>query len=143
MLLRKLLCIGAAGSDLANVVGLHLGQRQLNQQRPGRRDIITARIARQIRIEPPLMRDHEHAVTGDADIELERIDAHRQRGGKGLQRVFRKQSTAAAMGLDVERHGRACEQKKRCRERTKPHDVSLSYRSTPVPISLVSPTLLN
>ena len=102
-LLGELLGVLTAGSDLADIVGLHLGERQRVQQRPGRRNIVAGRIAGEIGVEPPLMRDDEHAVAGHTDVELERIDMKVQRPAERLQRVLRMQAATAAMRLDIER----------------------------------------
>ena len=48
------------------------------------------------------MRDNDHAVLGDSQVEFERVHAHRQGIGKGLQRVLRAKRAPAAMRLDVE-----------------------------------------
>lgn len=62
----------------------------------GRSDIGAAGIAREVGVEPALMGDDEHIVPGDVDIQLQRVDADRQRVGERLQVFFRK--TAAASG---------------------------------------------
>jgi hypothetical protein len=48
-------------------------------------------VAREIGIEPPLMRDDEDAVFCDADVELERVDVHLLRPRKRRQRILREQ----------------------------------------------------
>jgi hypothetical protein len=50
------------------------------------------------------MGDDDHPILGDAHVELERVDAHRERIGKGLQRVLGKERPPAAVGFDVEGH---------------------------------------
>jgi hypothetical protein len=57
------------------------------------------------------MRHHDLAIGGHADIELQRIHAHRERIGKGRQGVFRHQRPPAAMRLEIESHGPSCGEK--------------------------------
>ncbi|MGY4349486.1 hypothetical protein ACVWXM_005979 [Bradyrhizobium sp. GM7.3] len=101
-LVGELLRVRAVWPDLADVIGPDVGEPQFHEGRAGRRDVGAARIPRDIRIEPALMRDDDFAVGGDADIELQRVHADRQRVGEGRKRVFRQQCPPAAMGLEVE-----------------------------------------
>src|SRR6201999_1860709 len=70
----------------------------------GRSDIVAFGVAREIGIEPALMRDDDLAVSRDADVELQRVDAHGERIGKGRQGIFRQKAAPAAMRLDIEGH---------------------------------------
>jgi len=125
VLIRKLRRIGAAGPDLADVVFFYLGQRQLNKGNARWRDIDAVGVAGEVRIEPALMRDHQHAVAGGSDIQLQRIDAHRERVGKGLQGIFGKQSAPTAVGFNIESHSlpmdETTQNRSRDHERTQTH----------------------
>jgi len=66
------------------------------------------------------VRDDDLAVGGDADVELQRIHAHRQCVGEGRQGVFRQQRAPAAVRLEIEGHGLS---------RNHDRDRSQDYRS--------------
>jgi len=104
-LVGELFRIGAVRPDLADVIGPDLVQPQFNQGRAGRSDVCAVGAACEIRIEPALVRNHDLAVCGHADVELQRVHAHRQRVGEGRQSVLRQQRPAAAMRLEIESHG--------------------------------------
>jgi hypothetical protein len=48
------------------------------------------------------MVDYEHAIAGEADVELEPGYAERSGRKKAFQRVLRKQPTSAPMSLNVQ-----------------------------------------
>jgi len=112
-LIRKLRRIGAAGPNSSDVVPLDLGEREPHIWNPRRRHIAPIGAAREVRIEPALVGDHDHVIARDAHVELERVHAHRQRIRKRCQRVFRTQRASAAVGFDVEHDGISC--KRGCR----------------------------
>ena len=50
------------------------------------------------------MRDDDRGVPRNSDIQLQRVHAHRERVGKGRQRILGKQRPSATMRLDVQSH---------------------------------------
>ena len=104
-LVGELLRVGAVGADLADVIGPDLFEPQLHERCAGRGDIGAACIPREIGIEPAFMRDDDLAIRGHADVELQRVHAHRQRVGEGRQGVFRQQRAPAAMRFEIKGHG--------------------------------------
>ena len=104
LLVGKLLGIGAVRPDPADVVFFYLRKRQPDEGNAGRGDIGAVGPAREVGIEAALMGDDERAVGRDADVELQRVHAHRQRVGERGKRVFGPQRAAAPVGFDVEGH---------------------------------------
>ncbi len=102
MLVRKLRRIGAARPDLADIVFFDLVERQLDKGNAGRRDIGAVGPAGEVGVELAFVRDDDRGVACDPDIQLQRVHAHRQRVGKGLQRVFGKQRPSAPVGFNIE-----------------------------------------
>src|SRR5205807_5216427 len=101
-LIREPRRVSAARTNLPDVVLLDLRKGQLDERNAGGGHIASVGSARKIRIETALVRDNDHGVLGDSQVEFERVHAHRQGIGKGLQRVLRAKRAPAAMRLDVE-----------------------------------------
>ena len=106
LLRRERLAVGELGVEAADVVALHLGERQRADQRARLLQPAAIGVARRSRIERRLVRDDGDAVGGDADVELERCDAHADRVLERGERVLRAQAPAAAVRLQVERERR-------------------------------------
>ena len=102
-LLGKARRIGAARLEPADVVALHLGERERADRRAFGVEEFPVRTARVIRIEPAVVADDQHVVPGHREIELERRDADRERGLEGRERVLGRKAARAAMALQVER----------------------------------------
>jgi hypothetical protein len=81
---------------------------------------LSARVARDRRIERRVVINHEHPIARDRDVELERRHAKRKRALKGRQRIFGREAARAAMALQVESLGGA-RQEQRARERESLH----------------------
>jgi hypothetical protein len=74
-------------------------------RRPGCLDPLAVRAAGEIGIQAAIVMDHDHAVARHAHVELERVDADRERALETRQRVFGRMAARAAMALEVERCG--------------------------------------
>jgi hypothetical protein len=100
---REALCIFGAGPDAPDVVALQLVEAKVLDERPGGRDPLPVRAAREVRIEGAVVVDHHHAVARHADIELQRGDPDGERALEARQRVLRGMAARAAVALKVER----------------------------------------
>ena len=107
-LIGKPRSVGAAGTDLPDVVLFHLRQGHCDEGNFSG-DVVAIGSACEVGAEPPLVRDDDYSIAGDSHIELERVDPHGQCVGEGGERILRAQRTAAAMGFDVERCGEAAQ----------------------------------
>src|SRR5579863_4528333 len=91
----------APGADLADVVGLDLGEGQADVGNAVL-EVLAVRGTREVRVQAALVRDHDDAVLGDPHVQFQRVHAHRQRIGEGLQGVLRTQRAAAAVRFHIE-----------------------------------------
>jgi hypothetical protein len=115
--MRKAARIVRARPDAPDVVARELLEAQAADERPGRRDPCAVRAARDIRVERAVVVDHHHAVARDADIELERRDAHRGRPLEAGERVLGRVAARAAVALEVESLGCVCHEEHYKRDR--------------------------
>ena len=98
LLRRQARRIGAAGLEPADVVALHLGQRERADRRAFGAEELSVRTARMVRVETAVMAHHQHVVLGHREIELERRDADRQRARRTPQACFRARGRACRDG---------------------------------------------
>jgi hypothetical protein len=102
-LVGELRRIGRPRPDPPDIIGRELGQTQRADQRPTHRQPGAVGPPYEVRIERGIVADNRNPVGGHRHIELETVDADRQRGRKSRQRVLRKQAPRPAMALQIDR----------------------------------------
>ena len=94
--------IARTGLQPADVVALQFGEVGVPDHRPARVQELPVRPARDVGVQGRVVRDHQHAVSRDGDVGLQRRHAQTQGQRKSGQGVLGRQAARAAVALQVE-----------------------------------------
>ena len=89
LLAGKGFAIAAVRVDAAHIVGLHLGQREIDDVGAGRTQKLALSMACDVAVEHRIVADHQHIVTGGDHVQLQRGDAQLQCFGvQGVNKIL-------------------------------------------------------
>ncbi len=97
----ELRSIGAARPQPSDIIAMQRRPAEIAHQRPRRPEPAPIRRAHDVAVQHRVMHHHRHAIGGQRDIELHRVDPQRECHAKPLQRVLRPQPARAAMPRNV------------------------------------------